>query len=175
MGKITKIVCNKNNLLLFLIVFLSLVLRCININNIFGLWFDELFAVYISKGALFNIIYYLPSYEVHAPLYFCFLHFWIKFFGLHEISLKLSSVMFGVLNVVAVYFLGKELESKKLGLLTAFFVCFNSFLIYYSQEVKFYSLVPLLATLSVLFLVKILKNPSYKNLFLLMIINFALL
>lgn len=167
---------NKTFILLFFIIVFSLLLRCININNPYGLWFDELFALDVSNHSFpVGIVKYLSLCEVHVPFYFLILHLWTNLFGDSDIVLRLFSVIFGALNVLAIYFVGKELDSEKLGLLAAFLVGINSFLIYFSQEVKFYSLVALLASLSILYMLKFIKKPNRITLAILMLINILII
>lgn len=158
--------------LLFFITITALLLRIININVPTGLWNDESQALYIASQSFpFGIIDFLYRHDTHAPVYFFILHLWIKVFGNSDTSLRLSSILFGVINVPVIYLAGKELDSKKTGLLSATFVTINSFLIYYSQEVRFYSWLPLLASLSFLFVIKAIKKSTRVNLTLLMITN----
>jgi len=124
---------------------------------------DETYCYYIAKQAFpFGILKTLFAEDIHAPLYFFILHLWMKLFGESDIVLRLLTVVFGVLNIPVGYLIGEKLLSKKAGLLTAAFISFNSLLIYYSQEVKFYSLLPLLLSISLLFLIKIVTDKEKK-------------
>ena len=115
------------------------------------------------------------------PPYYFILHFWMKIFGQGDVAIRFLSVFFGVLAIITAYFIGKEILSKnkaagnKLGLITAIFTSINSLAIYYSQEVKFYSLLTLLSSLSILFLIRVKNNFDKKNLAGLIIVNLALL
>lgn len=163
-------------LLLNLITFTSLIFRCINIDVPTGLWHDEFYSFYAANQSFpFGIIEWLNQNDVHFPLYFLVLHIWMVLFGNCDISLRFCSVIFGVLNIPVIYFAGKELNSYKTGLLAATFVGINSFLIYYSQEVRLYSLLTFLISFSILFALKIIKNANFKNLLLLMITNILII
>lgn len=163
-------------LLLIIATFSALILRLINIDYPTGLWFDEMLSLTAAKQSFpFGITHWLCVNDVHLPFYFYILHFWMNLFGDGDITLRFLSVLFGVLNVLVIYMLGKEMESEKTGIVAAFFVAINSFLIYYSQEVRFYSLIPLLASLSILFATKTFKKPDTKHLTGLVIINIFLI
>ncbi len=73
------------------------------------------------------------------------------------------------------YFAGKELHSRKTGLLAAFFICINSLLIYYAQEVGPYALITLFSSLIILMVIKTYKEPSNKNFLFLGLSNIGLL
>jgi len=147
---------------LLLIIGLGYYLRVMGLNK-FALTDDETYCYYLAKQAFpVGILKTIFNQDIHTPLYFFILHFWMKFFGESDIVLRFLSVIFGVLNIPVGYLIGKELLSKKAGLLMAAFISINSLLIYYSQEVKFYSMLPLLVSLSLLFILKI-KNNKEKN------------
>ncbi len=158
------------------IVLLGLLLRLQGINKPEGFWFDEAYCWYEAKLSFpFGILDFLYNKDLHAPLYYFILHFWMRLFGESDMLIRLLSVLFGTLNIPVFYFIGKELKSPKGGLAAAAFAAVNSLLIYYSQEVKFYSLIALLASLSLLFFLKIINNPSKKNYIWLAVINTAIL
>jgi len=150
--------------LLFLIIFAGFLIRLYGCVNSGGLWFDEIWSHYIARESFpFGILNKLYTEDVHAPLYFFALHFWMKLFSDSELSLRLLSILSGTLIIPFMYLIGKELESKKTGFIMAVLACTNPLLIHYSSEVRLYSMLALLGTLSVLFLIKIEKNPNKWN------------
>ncbi|MGZ4847178.1 MAG: glycosyltransferase family 39 protein [Halobacteriota archaeon] len=58
----------------------------------------------------------------------------------------------GVLAIPMIYAVGRQLFNEETGLVAAFILALSSFNIYYSQEVRMYSLIVLLALTSVYFL-----------------------
>lgn len=161
-------------LVLTLIVLLAFVLRTINIEKPEGMWFDEVYCWYIASAKMpLEFLSRIVREDYHAPLYFFILHYWMKLLGSSDVTLRMLSVIFGVLAVPAFFLLGRELQPKTqneksplmagMGLWMALFVAVNSLLIYYSQEVKFYSLVFLLSTLNLLFMIRFYKSGSKKS------------
>jgi len=61
------------------------------------------------------------------------------------------------------YFVGKEAKDEKLGILCASITALSSFLIYFSQEVRFYGLLFLFSSLSLLFTLKLFKEQKPSN------------
>ncbi len=166
----------KNVLILLAIITIGFLLRFRGLDKPGGFWFDEAYCWYEAKLSFpFGILDFLYNKDFHAPLYYFILHFWMKLFGEADLTIRLLSVLFGTLNIPVFYFIGKELKFPKGGLAAAAFAAVNSLLIYYSQEVKFYSLIALLASLSLLFVLKAVKNPSKKNFVWLAVINTAIL
>jgi len=163
-------------LVFFIILILGIYLRIIGLNKPSGLWYDEAWSYYTAKQAFpLGIFETLFTKDRHVPLYFTILHFWMNMFGVHDISLRFLSVIFGVLTIPVTYLAAKELSCKKVGFTAAMFVSVNSLLIYYSQEVRFYSFLALLSSLSILFLARIRNNPSKFNYTGLIISNLAII
>jgi len=162
--EILKRVITSKYLILSLILLIGLLCRLIGIVKQGGLWYDEVITYTISnKSFPFGILNKLHYEDNQAPLYYFILHFWMKLFGDGSTVLRFLSVSFGMINIYVMYFVGKELSGRKLGYLLAAFVSINSFLIYFSQEVRHYSLLALVSTLSILFMLRILKTPNLFN------------
>lgn len=153
-----------HNILLVLIIFLGLYFRIIGINKPFGLGYDESITyIYSIKTFPFGIIKNLVKTDVHMPLYFLALNLWIKLFGSSDIIIRLLSVLFAELSILFGYLAGKEFHDKKTGLVCSSLIAINSLWIYYSQEVRFYSLLIMLSTVTLWLFIKAINNPSNKN------------
>lgn len=159
---------------LFLFCLLGLALRLIELDAK-GLWFDELHSIIPTApgNSASSVIEYAKSDQ--PPLFFLALHGWFQIFPYNEFYGKLLCVLFGVLGIPAVYYLGEELGGRKVGLTGAAMTAPNIFHIYYSQELRFYSLLFLLACLSCLFFARIFRNPSRSNWFIFFILSVAIL
>lgn len=153
---------NKHLLLLFAILLVGLSLRIINYRM--GLWYDEINTYLIAKQSFpFGILQSLMERDYHVPFYYFILHFWMNLFGNSDLTLRLLSLIFSCLSLPIAYLIGKEISEPKLGLVILSLFSVSSGLIYYSQEVRFYSMLVFFATLSALFLVRIKNNPSKLN------------
>ena len=154
---------SKDFLIFIGIVLLGLILRMLFLDKAGGLWYDELLGSYneAAQPNIFAVISYTMKNDIHFPLYQIFLHYWGNIFSFSDYSLRLFSVFCGSLNVIVAYFIGNDLKSRQTGLICAAVFAINSFLIYYSQEVRMYSFLVLLASCYLLFAVRT-KN-DYKN------------
>ncbi|MFH1504508.1 MAG: glycosyltransferase family 39 protein [Candidatus Omnitrophota bacterium] len=103
------------------------------------LWYDELGTIDYAR---------FPWYAWNAPLYWIFLHFWVKLFSISEFSLRFPSVMFSFFSVILVYVLGKALFNRKTGFIAGIFMGLSPFHIWYAQEARDYSMVLFLGLLS---------------------------
>ena len=145
-----------NIILLLVIIFVGIMMRLAFIP--YGeLWFDEIHSIFIAKLSLQEIPDYLSN-GTNAPLFYFLLSFWIKWFGNTDFILRLLPIIFGTLSIVAIYFLGKIISGKRLGLIAALFMALSPFQIHYSIEVRMYSLVMFLSLLSIYFFLKGLKE-----------------
>src|SRR5258708_1476796 len=147
---------------LWIIIFVALVLRLINVNQ--SLWLDEEKQVLLCKEQLRNI-FWQRSVDVHPPLSYVLMHFWVVV-NSSEIWLRLLSVIFGVLTVWVLYIFSSKIFSEKIALLSSFFLSISPYHIYYSQEVRMYSEAIFFATVSMYFFYLIFKKiyfPIYRQ------------
>lgn len=145
------------------LTFVALGLRLINISNA-ALWIDELYCYDIAlKPTITEILKTVFLTDLHAPLFFIILHFWIKLFGGSDTVLIMLPVIFSTLSVPVGYFICKKLFDTKTAVIFSLLNTFSALEIYYAQELKFYSLLPLLGLLSFYFFSKITQNFSIKD------------
>lgn len=98
-----------------------------------SLWIDEAFSVRFSSQDIGRV---WASEPTNPPLYFVFLHFWMKVFGTGESAVRMLSVIPSVLAVVLTYILGVRLWNEKVGLVGAGYMAVSSFHVYYAQEAR---------------------------------------
>ena len=146
------------------ILLLAIVFRFACIDKVDGLWYDEL-TMYNEavKPAFLQVLFFSLKDDVHFPLYQIFLHYWGQIFSFSDFALRCFSAVIGILTVITGYFIGKSLNSKYLAFLLMILFALNSYLIYYSQEVKMYELMALFASLNLLFLIRIDKFHNLKD------------
>jgi 4-amino-4-deoxy-L-arabinose transferase-like glycosyltransferase len=85
----------------------------------------------------------------------------VKFFGLNEFSVRLQSVLYGLLTLVMIYLLAKELYSKNIGLLSAGIAATMPWLIHYNRIGFEFNSYAALFTATVYFFVKAAKHKKY--------------
>lgn len=145
--------------MLFFVLLVGCILRLSFINKSEGLWNDEYVSWYVANTPFREGFWQEVLKQCHMPLYYLYLK---PFAHFSDLVLRLTSVVPSVLAIVVMYFVGKE-YSKKLGLICATITSVLSFLIYYAQEVRFYSLLFLFSALALLATIKLIKNTSKKN------------
>src|SRR5574344_497721 len=178
MNERIKSIIKNEYFIVLVITIIAFLIRMLNIDKLYGLWNDEILCYTIAdKGLPFGIMKTLLKMDYHMPLYYYYLGVWMHIFGNSDIALRLSSVVCGALTVPAFYYMGRcfNKERKSLGYFLAFIACFNPVMVYYSQEVRFYSMLALFSALSVAFMLKLLNKPSLKDYCLLGLSNLVIL
>ncbi len=141
------------------ILLLAIIFRFACINKVDGLWYDELVMFnQVNQSNLLKTIFYSLTTDVHLPLYQVMLHLWAKIFSFSDFSLRSFSAVTGVLTVCIGYFVGNAFKSKFQAFLMMFLFATNSFLIYYSQEVRMYELLAFFSALNLLFLIRLNRS-----------------
>lgn len=153
------------------IILLGFVLRLTNIIKPEGLWNDEYVSWHVASTPMFDGFWQEVFKQCHMPLYYLYLK---PFAGFSDTILRLTSVLPSLLAILVMYFVGKEI-SKKVGYFAAIITSVLSFLIYYSQEVRFYSILFLFSGMSLLYLIRYVKYNDKKNLVLFVISNLLVL
>ncbi len=138
---------------IILIIVLATVLRLIGINQ--SMWLDEaISANVVINYDLIDIVKSFSPSDFHPPFFYLTLKIWTNIFGHSVIAMRLMSVLFGVITTYFVYKIGNQIKDKKIGLMAMIFTAVNPFLIYYSQEIKMYSMVTCLLTMAFYFYLK---------------------
>jgi uncharacterized membrane protein len=153
---------------LLLILAIGLSLRLIGLQR--DLWYDEAFSLFNARGAdvvqttiepngrIFTseifakdggwpgVLQATSHSERTPPLYFASLRVWKSIFGESNAAMRALSAMFGVLTLVAVFFLGRALMGEQTALAAVAVLALLPSHIQYSQQVRAYSLTILLTT-----------------------------
>jgi 4-amino-4-deoxy-L-arabinose transferase-like glycosyltransferase len=131
---------------LALIVLAGAILRIYHLDHL-SFWYDELFSVTTSSKSFEDFIQIMKT-ETNPPFYPFLLFIWIKIFGNQPFTLRLFSCLIGIFTLPIVYFYVRKLTDKYFAISTVTFLSFSSGAIFYSQEVRSYSLLILLSSVT---------------------------
>jgi hypothetical protein len=132
-----------------------------------SIWFDESHSLNRASLDLLSILSGKQIWgervvqdTTHVPFYFFLLHFLIKLAGDSDFTLRFFSVIFGVLTVPLIYFMGKRLchGRARIGLWAALLATFSPLYLWYSQEARMYTLLVFLGLLSVYCLLRAISK-----------------
>lgn len=96
------------------------------------------------------------------PLTYCLIHLSTTYWELTEFTLRLPSLIFGILGIFIVYKVGEIMFGKTEGLLAAFLLTLSPFHIHQSQVAKFYTIMIFFSLSSLYFLYKLIKDNNQK-------------
>lgn len=162
---------------LVLILILGFILRFYHIDK-YGIWADEQASILTANGQYYDInslpkvfdnkllknentvknvvrgitsekLYFLSNNYGNFLFYDIMLHYWVKIFGNSDMSVRLLSLLFGLLVIALSYKVSLLLSNnKKLSLLIVFLVAIHPLFIAYSQEARPYTTATFFSLLS---------------------------
>ncbi len=112
-------------------------------------WWDEGWTVWLIRHPP-TLIPALAARDVHPPFYFMLLWLWRQLAGETAFALRFFSVAGGVLVVALVYRLGTDWLDRRAGLVAATLFALARFAVWWSQEMRMYTLTMLLGLLTLL-------------------------
>ena len=111
------------------------------------IWGDEAFSIFLSQQPL-NVVIAGAS-DTHPPLYPFLLFLWFEIGGASAFATRALSALIGTLAVPLIFvFAQGERARPRVAWLAAIFAAISPLLIYYSQEMRMYELVAVLALAS---------------------------
>jgi mannosyltransferase len=143
---------------LLAIVLVGVFLRVYHLGTT-SIWGDEAVSIWFGRLNVSQMVQATAG-DVHPPLYYFLLHYWMMFFGTSEVAVRLLSVLFGVLAIPMIYVVGRQLFDEEVGLVGALILALSSFNIAYSQETRMYTLMVLLTLLSMYFFLRLLQRSN---------------
>ncbi len=146
-------------LLLFLLGAFALRLQALTLQNI---WWDEARNIDVALRP-FTQVATAPELDIHPPVYFWLLHFWLRGLGFHPqveptilaFGARLLSVVAAMLATALLYPLSRRFGSSLAALCTVTIAGFAPFWLAESQEARMYTVGFALLTAAAYFLLKI--------------------
>jgi hypothetical protein len=121
-------------------------------------------AARVIPGNFADMLRQVKVSESNPPLYYVLAWGWAKAFGTDEIGLRSLSAVFGAAVVPVAYLIGRELASRRTGLIAAAIAAVNPMLIWYSQEARSYAALVFFGALALLFFVRALHSRRGRDL-----------
>jgi len=104
-----------------------------------SLWYDETVSVHLAGKSLPALVAHTAG-DIHPPGYYVLLHLWTRLAGNSDLAVAYPSLFFGLLLVVLAYRVGVQVFGPRAGFLAAFLVAISPYNVWYSQEVRMYTL-----------------------------------
>lgn len=121
-----------------------------------SLWYDETVSMLLAGKPIPALVAHTAR-DIHPPFYYLLLHWWTGLTGRSEFSAAYMSLAFGLLLVPATFSLARRLiafghpagaSRHLLPITSAFLVAISPYNIWYSQEVRMYTLGAFLCVLN---------------------------
>jgi len=142
---------------MFLAILLcGLLLRLYNLGKC-SFWYDEASSFLLGPKYLLAGLRNSSIIGPALSLFPFLVHFW-KYLGKSEFILRLLPMVFGVFSIIGIYMVAKLLFNKKIAWLSAFILSISPFHVYYSQELKYNTLIVFLSIFSIYFYIKSLEE-----------------
>lgn len=126
------------NLFAWVIVALAFVLRLYRLADR-NIWWDEGWTIWLGRMDPVAIAL-RTAVDAHPPLHYWLMHYWGRLAGTDVFVGRLLSVFFGTLSLAVMYRLGAQAGGVRLGLLAAFLLALARFHVWWSQDIKNYTL-----------------------------------
>ncbi len=124
-----------------------------------GLWYDETVSLFLARQDLVALTRHTAG-DIHPPLYYYLLHFWGQFAGWSEFPAAFLSLFFGVVLIALVYRVARAWFDQTVALIAALLVAASPYNLWYSQEVRMYTLGAVLGLASTYFFVRLFSRQS---------------
>ncbi len=154
--KIKVYFADKNNIFTFLGLFFlctaAFLLRVRNLGTL-SFWGDDGHTFIGTLSILEHGFPLLPSGNIlyHGILGYYFNVIPVLLFGPTEFALRMTSVVFSILGIIALYFFGKVLANKFVGFLSAAVLTFSTWYIVFAREARYYQALQFLFLMTFLF------------------------
>lgn len=124
-----------------------------------SIWHDEGYTMMLAPMGPIGILE-RTARDVHPPLYYLVLHYWLQLFGTSELAARSLSALCLLTAIPLAYLLMKRLYSERAAMVAAVLTAFSPFLIRYGQEARMYGMVALISLFATYSLVRALQDKS---------------
>jgi mannosyltransferase len=123
------------------------------------IWLDEAFSIFMATKPVPEMLRLVIEIEKHPPLYYLLLHAWMQIGDDSAAWVRAFSALFGILTLPVIYLAGKQLASRKAGILAALILAINPLQIAFAQETRVYTLLTFAVTFTIWMLIRLLTDP----------------
>ena len=153
---------DKGKILILSGFLITLVLRMIFIESK-NMWFDEIYSWNTAQYDIEGIVKAAAG-DIHPPLFYMVLKWWIAVFSDSVFSMRMMSVVFSMLSLGFIYRISKDILKDDV---KVFFVimlyALSPINIHYAQEVRMFMMNTFLCLGSVYYFMNLLKSPDKRS------------
>ena len=135
---------------------------------------DEPFTLFHAQKSIPEIFEMLKN-ENNPPLMFLLVHYWINWWGIEKIAVRVLPFLFSVMTAPVLFLLGRKALNNRVGIILALLFTFSNYHLFFAHEVRAYSLFALLTVLSMWAFVSLFKNKKQPGFWAILTISNTLL
>jgi hypothetical protein len=154
-----RITDQKNNIQLFLGVFIASLFWLLIFTPTDGLWYDECFTLFHSQGS-HEAILKVATWDSNPPLYLMIIKKWIQLIGFSELKLRLFSLISTSLFISTTVVWIKTIYGKTTSIFAWLLLFFSEVFIEYAHEARVYSLLFFLIILNSILIFRLIQKPN---------------
>ena len=125
-----------------------------------SIWLDEGYTIRFASYDLKRIFF---LQDTSPPLYYILMHYWIRLFGESEFSIRLPSLLFGILAIIMIYRLGSAIFDREAALIGSLLLGLSVFHLAHSQDARSYSLAVLMSLASMYYFLRVLVRQDLRT------------
>lgn len=118
---------------------------------------DESQSIWFTTRPTLEVIR-TAAMDVHMPLYYMVLHFWLQIFSPSIFAARMLSLVFFALSLPVYYLLVKESSNYKVAFLSLTMFLLSPFVVWFSTEARMYSLFIFITTVQNLFFLRFIRS-----------------
>ncbi|MEA3445430.1 MAG: glycosyltransferase family 39 protein [Bacteroidota bacterium] len=122
-----------------------------------SMWLDEASTLNWALHSFKEIII-ISINDPNGPVFQFILKSWISVFGISEFAIRLLPAIFGSIIIWPLYLLGRDLFNKEVGFIAILLFTVSNVFIFWSHEIRSYTLDVFLSSWSFYYFFKILRN-----------------
>lgn len=153
---------NKYKLAIWIIMLVALALRLYKI-DLADAWRDEAFSLNALNRGFWEMIR-ISVNDTQPPLHLVVIYFWTKIFGATVLSVRIVSVIFGMLTLYWGLKISQLIfKDKHTHIITLILLSLNPLLVYYSQEARTYTMLTAFTGAVIYYFLKLNDKTSHKD------------
>lgn len=125
----------------FILLLIAAIARFLTITKA-SVWHDEGFSAMLASRTPLEI-WAGSARDVHPPLYYELLHYWMQIFGTSELAMRSMSAVAGIATIFIIYILVKRHFGRAAATISLSLLAIAPMLVRYSQEARMYGILGL--------------------------------
>lgn len=122
---------------------------------------DDFFSLQAALQPTIGETIAMVENDVHPPLYFLLLRFWITLTGTDEFLVKMMSAFFAIASLPLVWYLGQILFAPRVGMLSAWLFAISPIILHFGTFARYYTLGMWLGLASLVVLLSAVQKPYH--------------